>query len=74
MKTFDTRGLSAPDPGLYTCILPSYSKIFFSKAAWPIKGKFYVEPSLEGGMKVYINGPGYMTKIEQETFTPKKYW
>ena len=25
--------------------------------------KFYVEPFWEGGMKVYINGPGHMTKM-----------
>ena len=31
--------------------------------AWPIKAKIYVEPSWEGGMKVYINGSGHMTKM-----------
>ena len=30
---------------------------------WPIKAKFYAEPPLEGGTKVYINGPGHMTKM-----------
>ena len=39
------------------------SKIFFSETAWPIKAKFYVEPPWEGGAKVYINGPGHMTKM-----------
>ena len=34
-----------------------------SETAWPIKVKFYVEPPWEGGMKVYINGPGHMTKM-----------
>ena len=34
-----------------------------SEAAWPIKAKFYVEPPWEGGTKVYINGPGHMTKM-----------
>ena len=29
----------------------------------PIKAKFYVEPPWEGGTKVYINGPGHMTKM-----------
>ena len=34
-----------------------------SETAWPIKAKFYVEPPWEGGTKVYINGPGHMTKM-----------
>ena len=37
--------------------------IFSSETAWPIKAKLYVEPSWEGGTKVYINGPGHMTKM-----------
>ena len=37
--------------------------IFSSETAWPIKAKFYVEPPWEGGTKVYINGPGHMTKV-----------
>ena len=37
--------------------------IFFSETAWPIKAKLYVEPPWEGGTKVYINGPGHMTKM-----------
>ena len=39
------------------------SNIFSSETAGPIKAKFYVEPPWEGGMKVYINGPGHMTKM-----------
>ena len=31
--------------------------------AWPMEAKFYVEPPWEGGEKVYINGPGHMTKM-----------
>ena len=42
---------------------PPFSKIFFSETAWPIKAKFNVEPPCEGGTKVYINGPGHMTKM-----------
>ena len=42
---------------------PQCSNIFFSETAWPIKAKFYVEPPWEGGTKVYINGPGHMTKM-----------
>ena len=38
------------------------SNVFFSETAWPIKAKFYVKPPWEGGTKVYINGPGHMTK------------
>ena len=41
----------------------TFSNIFSSKTAWPIKAKFYVEPLWEGGTKVYINGPGHMTKM-----------
>ena len=39
------------------------SKSFSSETEWPIKAKLQVEHPLEGGTKVYINGPGYMTKI-----------
>ena len=41
----------------------TFSNVFSSETAWPIKAKFYVEPPLEGGTKVYINGPGHMTKM-----------
>ena len=37
--------------------------IFSSETALPIKAKFDVEPPWEGGTKVYINGPGHMTKM-----------
>ena len=37
--------------------------IFSSETALPIKAKFYVEPPWEGGTKIYINGPGHMTKM-----------
>ena len=39
------------------------SMIFFSETALPIKAKFYVEPPWGGGTKVYIKGPGHMTKM-----------
>ena len=39
------------------------SKIFFSKTAWPIKAKFYVEPPWVGGTKVCSWHLGHMTKI-----------
>ena len=41
----------------------TFSNVFSSETAWPIKAKFYVEPRWEGGTKVYINGPGHMTKM-----------
>ena len=37
--------------------------IFSSETALPIKAKFYVESPWEGEMKIYINGPGHMTKM-----------
>ena len=63
MKKIDTRGWSVPAPGLYTFVWPLLSNIFFSEIARPINAKFYVEPPWEGGTKVYINGPGHMTKM-----------
>ena len=44
-------------------VRPPFSNVFSSDTAWPIKAKFYVEPPWEGGTKVYINGPGHMTKV-----------
>ena len=41
----------------------TFLNIFSSETAWPIKAKFYVEPPWEGVTKVYINGPGHMTKM-----------
>ena len=41
----------------------TFSNIFFSETAWPIKAKFDVEPPWKGGTKVCINGPGHMTKM-----------
>ena len=41
----------------------TFSNIFSSETAWPIKAKFYVGPSWEGGTKVCINDPGHMTKM-----------
>ena len=45
------------------CRRPPFSNVFSSETAWPIKAKFYIEPPWEGGTKVYINGPGHMTKM-----------
>ena len=41
----------------------TFSNVFSSETAWPIKTKFYMEPPWEGGTKVCINGPGHMTKM-----------
>ena len=41
----------------------TFSNIFSSETAWPIKAKFYVEPPWEGETKVYIKSPGHMTKM-----------
>ena len=46
--------------------------IFSSETALPIKAKFYVEPPWEGGTKVYINGPGHMTKMAAMPIKPLK--
>ena len=50
-------------PWLSVRRLFTFSNIFSSETAWPIKAKFYVEPPWEGGTKVCINGPGHMTKM-----------
>ena len=34
-----------------------------SETAWPVKVQFHMEPPLNGGTKVYSNGPGHMTKM-----------
>ena len=38
-------------------------KLVFAKTPRPIKAKLYVDHPLEGATKVYINGPGHMTKM-----------
>ena len=57
------------DPASVVVVHPSvrraftFSNIFSSETAWQIKAKFYVEPPWEGVTKVFINGPGHMTKM-----------
>ena len=48
------------------------SNVFYSETAWPIKAEFYVEPPWEGGTKVYIHGPGHMTKMADMPIYGKK--
>ena len=50
----------------------TFSNIFSSGTAWPIKAKFYVESPREGGTKVYINSPGHMTKMAAMPIYGKK--
>ena len=42
---------------------PQCSNIFFSKTAWQIKAKFYVEPPWVGGTKFCSRHLGHMTKM-----------
>ena len=41
----------------------TFSNFFFLETAWPIEAKFYMEPAWDGGMKVWSNGQGHMTKM-----------
>ena len=38
-------------------------KLFFLETASPIEAKFHVKPPWDGGMKIYLNGPGHMTNM-----------
>ena len=58
-----TQGVVCPALGLNTCMSSPFSNTFSTETAWSIKAKFYVEPPWEKGTKVYINGPGHMTKM-----------
>ena len=61
------------DPASVVVVRPStFSNIFSSETAWPIKAKFCVEPPWEGGTKVCINGPGHMTKMAAMPIYGKK--
>ena len=54
------------DPASVVVVRPfTFSNIFSSETAWPIKAKFYVEPPWEGGTNSCINGPGHMTKMAE---------
>ena len=65
------------DPASVVVVRPSvvrpftFSNIFSSETAWPIKAKFYVEPPWEGGTKVCINVPGHMTKMAAISYMVK---
>ena len=49
--------------GVRPSVVRSQCSIFFSKTAWPIKAKFYVEPPWVGGTKVCSRHLGHMTKM-----------
>ena len=49
-----------------------FLNIFFSENPWPINAKIHLEPPWEGGRKVYINGPGHMTKMAATPIYGKK--
>ena len=57
-KIFIPQGVVYPCPGAIYMYM-----IIIVKAAWLIIAKFHAEPPWEGGKKVYINGPGHMTKM-----------
>ena len=44
------------------CRRSQFSNVFASETAWPMKAKKF-EPPWEGATKVYIIGPGHMTKM-----------
>ena len=54
------------------CRPSTISNVFSSETAWPIKAKFFVEHPWEGGTKVYINGPGHVTKMAATPIYGKK--
>ena len=67
MSLLDTHG-SGVRPSvvrrLSSVIRPfTFSNVFFSKTARPIKAKLYEEPPWKGGKKAYINCHGHMTKM-----------
>ena len=50
----------------------TFSNFFFLETAWPTEAKFYVEPPLNGGTKVWSNGLGHMTKMATMPIYGKK--
>ena len=52
--------------------LSTFSNVFFSETAGPIEAKFHMEPLWDGGTKVYLQGPGHMTKMASMPIYGKK--
>ena len=44
------------------CVVSTFSNIS-SETTGPNEARFQVEPPWDGGMKVYSNGPGHMSKM-----------
>ena len=63
MKESDPWGLFTPCPGAMYMYMTIIFNIFCSETAWLINADFHVERPGEGGTKVYIYGPGHMTKM-----------
>ena len=63
MKKRLPQGVVCPCFGAIYMIMTIIFKHLFSETTWPINAKFHMEPPWEGGMQVYINGPGHMTKM-----------
>ena len=47
---------------MYVCCLLTFSNIS-SETTGPIEAKFHMAPPWDGGMEVYSNGQGHMTKM-----------
>ena len=56
---------------MWVC-MSTFSNIFSSETTRPTEAKFHMEPSWDGGMKVYSNGPGHMTKTAAMPIYDKK--
>ena len=48
-----------------------FSNIF--ETAWPIKAKFHVAHLWEGGRRIFIDGPGQMTKMATTSIDGKTF-
>ena len=48
---------------VYVCCMSTFSNSFSSETIGPIEAKYHMAPPWDGGMKVYSNGPGHMTKM-----------
>ena len=61
LKIIAPQGLICPQPGTIHVYLTMI--FFFSETTWPIKAKFYVKHLYDGGINVYINSSGHITKM-----------
>ena len=63
MKNFSPWRVVCSCPGAIYMYMTIIFKHLLPETAKPIKAKLHVEHPWEGGMKVYINGQGHMTKM-----------